>query len=110
AYRRDDASDLETRANSFWNIELSESLYPLLQAFGVTLRNSISTALSAHSQDPLWFDRPNVLLDWQAQSVAAAKSMPDQHRRPHEPGRLIAEWHFGFWHSMFNRPYEEILW
>ena len=30
--------------------------------------------------------------------------------KPHESGRIVAELNFGFWHSMFNRPYEGVLW
>jgi hypothetical protein len=110
AYREEGASDLETIANYFWNTELSEALYPSLQAFEIALRNSVHAALSAHFSDLYWFDRPHLLLDWQVEAVAGARLELTRYKKPHEPGRIVAELHFGFWHSMFNRPYEEILW
>jgi len=110
AYREEGSDDLETLANYFWNMELSEALYPILQAFEVSLRNSIHSALSAHFENSSWFDHPGLLLEWQAEAIVSAKRTLDEHKRTHEPGRIVAELHFGFWHSMFNRPYEELLW
>ncbi len=110
AYREEDASDIETLANYFWNMELSEALYPSLQAFEIALRNGIHSALTDHFKDAMWFDRPDLMLDWQTEAVAKAREELTKHNKAHEPGRIIAELHFGFWHSMFNRPYEEVLW
>ncbi|MGC4107989.1 MAG: hypothetical protein QM753_16825 [Thermomicrobiales bacterium] len=110
AYRRDGDDDLATIANYFWNIELSEALYPILQAFEIALRNSIHASLTSHFGDPFWFDQPGFLLDWQADAVSNAKEVLDKRKRPRDPGRIVAELHFGFWHSMFNRPYEDQIW
>lgn len=110
SYRREGDDDLTTLANYFWNIELSEALYPILQAFEIDLRNSIHTALTSHFDNPAWFDQPGFLLDWQAEAVSNAKQALDKRKRPHDPGRIVAELHFGFWHSMFNRPYEVPIW
>ncbi len=110
AYREPGGSDLDTLANYFWNVELSEALYPSLQAFEIALRNSIHTALVQHFQNVHWFDQADLMLDWQMEAIAKARDELSLHKKPHDPGRIIAELHFGFWHSMFNRPYEEVLW
>jgi len=110
AYREEGASDLETLVNYFWNMELSEALYPGLQAFEIALRNSIHTALTDRFHDDMWFDRPGLLLEWQVGAVKQAREELDKHHKLHESGRIVAELHFGFWHSMFNRPYEDVLW
>lgn len=109
AYRPEGAADLEMVVNYLWNTELSEALYPCLQTFEVALRNSIHTALSRHFGTEFWFDL-GILLDWQRQTLQDARGELTVHRKPHEPGRIVAELSFGFWSSMFNSPYEEPLW
>jgi hypothetical protein len=105
AYRPDGGSDLEMIANYVWNIELSEALYPSLQAFEVALRNSVHRALSERFQTEFWFDQ-GVLLAWQAETLQQARDQLTTYGKPHEPGRIVAELSFGFWSSMFNSPYE----
>lgn len=109
AYRPVGATDLDMVINYFWNTELSEALYPSLQAFEIALRNGVHRALTVHFGTELWFDH-GILLDWQERTLQEAKHELTLHRKPHEPGRIVAELSFGFWSSMFNSPYEEPLW
>ncbi|MGH2559878.1 MAG: hypothetical protein ACRDJH_12500 [Thermomicrobiales bacterium] len=109
AYRPQVGSDLEMVVNYFWNIELSEALYPCLQTYEVALRNSIHIALTKRFENEFWFDT-NILLDWQRETLEEAKNQLTTYKKPLEAGRLVAELNFGFWSSMFNRPYEEPLW
>lgn len=51
-YRPLHGADLDMVVNYFLNIELSEALYPTLQAFEVALRNSVHRALSQHFGTP----------------------------------------------------------
>jgi hypothetical protein len=109
AYRPAGAADLDMVVNYLWNTELSEALYPSLQAFEIALRNGIHRALTVQFGTELWFDR-GILLEWQEKTLEEARRELTLHRKPHEPGRIVAELSFGFWSSMFNSPYEEPLW
>jgi hypothetical protein len=110
AYRPTGASDLDMVVNYIRNIELSEALYPCLQSFEIALRNSIHTALSRKFQTEFWFDQKELLLSGQGRAVSGARDELTKHGKPQESGRIVAELNFGFWHSMFNRPYETGLW
>lgn len=105
------SDDLETKLfNYFWNIELSQAFYPLLQTYEVALRNTIHLTLSEHFETEWWFDRPQLLGQDQRDKVAAAKADLERKNKTLTPGRLVAELMFGFWTSLLNRPFEEPLW
>jgi hypothetical protein len=110
AYRPTGTDDLTMIVNYFSNIELSEALYPTLQAFEIALRNSVHAALGRHFASEFWFDRPRLLQTRQQGSVLDARRELTKHGKPHDAGRIVAELNFGFWHSMFNRPFEAGLW
>jgi hypothetical protein len=109
AYRPANGNDLDMIVNYVWNIELSEALYPCLQTFEIALRNSVHRVLTNHYQSEYWFDRGD-LLEWQQERVQDARDELTKSQKPLEAGRIVAELTFGFWSSMFNSPYEEILW
>ncbi len=117
-YRPTNGSDLDMVVNYFLNIELSEALYPTLQAFEVALRNSVHRALSQHFETPYWFDTqglypappPPETVPWQEKAVQAARNNLTQHNKPHDADRIVAELHLGFWNSLFNRPFAQRLW
>ncbi|MGH2410757.1 MAG: hypothetical protein ACRDGS_10365 [Chloroflexota bacterium] len=109
AYRLPGDSDGDVLARYLWNIRLSESLYPVLQALEVALRNSINTAFAQGSGRQDWYDstRGQFCLDQrQRQEVADAKATLTKNRKPHRPGRVVAELRFGFWTSLFNVAYQ----
>lgn len=118
SYRPPYGSDLEMVVNYFFNIELSEALYPALQAFEVALRNSVHRALSQHFGTDSWFDAPDLYpappppesIPWQQKALQAARDNLTQHNKPHDAGRIVAELHLGFWNSLFNRPFVQRLW
>jgi len=113
AYRQrgTDGSDLNLFAHYAWNIALCESLYPALQGLEVALRNSIHDAATASYRTEFWFDDPNVIPHPREQdTVRKAKEMLARERKPHEAGRVVAELSFGFWTSLFDVRYEQILW
>jgi hypothetical protein len=64
-YRPIGGSDLEMVVNYFHNLELSEALYPSLQAFEIALRNGIHSTLAIHFNYTFWFDTPGFLPEWQ---------------------------------------------
>jgi hypothetical protein len=118
-YRPGNGTDLDMIVNYFHNLELSEALYPTLQAFEIALRNSVHLTLTQHFQDdPYWFDslelypppKPPVTMPWQVLAIQAAREKLTREKKPHDADRVVAEMHLGFWHGLFNRPFESKLW
>lgn len=115
---RDGGSDLDMVVNYFYNLELSEALYPTLQAFEIALRNSVHQTLSQHFNDPYWFDTPGLYpappppetVPWQEKAIQEARSTLTNEKKSHDPDRIVAEMHLGFWNSFFNRPFVQPLW
>jgi hypothetical protein len=104
-------SDDQLFARYAWNMAISESLYPSLQLLEVTLRNTIHQAASAHFNSEYWFDLSHILQQsHEKDAVLSAKKKLSQNRKPHDAGRIIAELNFGFWTSLFDRRYEQMLW
>ena len=94
-----------------WNMALSESLYPLLQALEITLRNAIYDAAQDHFGKADWFDdRAVIHYRYNQTAIAKAKKTLQQQNKALEPGRIIAELTFGFWTSLLDRRYEQVLW
>lgn len=108
-YRRGN-SDLEMVVNYFFNVELSEALYPSLQAFEVAFRNSIHATLASHFQSPYWFDESGLLPAWQSQQIQNARDKLTRASKRPDADRIVAELSFGFWHSLLNSPFERGLW
>ncbi len=48
-------------AHYAWNMALSESLYPVLQALEVLLRNTIDNAARDHFRRADWYDDPKLI-------------------------------------------------
>lgn len=90
---------------------LSEALYPTLQTLEVALRNTVHQAASSAYNNSLWFDGPNTPLQrFEREAVVTAKDYLARRHKPIEDGRVVAELNFGFWTSLFNRRYEQVLW
>ena len=104
-----DKDEMDALARYFWNMALSEALYPSLQSVEITLRNAMHYALSKSNGTQFWFDKPHLLLSNEQQSVADAKYQLTLHGKAHEPGRIVAELKFGFWTGLFAGPYERPL-
>ena len=93
-----------------WNIALSESLYPTLQAIEVTLRNVLHNKIQEHAGQDDWFHKAGILRRREQDAVRKAEETLRQKRKPLEPGRILAELSFGFWTSLFDSRYEQVLW
>lgn len=113
AYHQFADADEEALARYLWNCALSEALYPLLQAFEVTLRNQLhaagTTTFGGHA---LWFvDTALLPLGRREQGmIADARAKLTSRNKVVTAGRLVAELPFGFWTNLFARPYEQRLW
>ena len=104
----DQAGDAIPYGRYFWNVALSESLYPSLQVMEVTLRNSIHEVISLDTGTEEWFDC--ILTPQDVQTLDEIKTRLTSQRIPWSVGQLVANSNLGFWVSLFNRRYESILW
>jgi len=109
--RRSSAGNLNLFAHYAWNIALCESLYPALQGLEVALRNAIHDAASNAYGTEYWFDDSHVIPHFREQeAIRKARETLQKDKKPGDAGRIIAELSFGFWTSLFDRRYEQILW
>ena len=93
-----------------WNIQISESFYPLLSATEVCLRNIIAARMielyGAH-----WWD-DNAYLHQIGRGKRIVKTAQDNLRRNGRvtSGRMTAELNFGFWSKMLLPRHEAVFW
>jgi len=94
-----------------WNMALSESLYPILQALEIALRNAIYDAAKEYFEQDEWFDEPEIIhYHYNKKTIIKARKILQRQNKPLEPGRIIAELNFGFWTSLLDSRYEQVLW
>lgn len=106
-----DDSDLNLFPHYAWNIALCESLYPALHGLEVALRNSVHDAASDSFGSEFWFDNPDVISHARERGTISKVNVKlAQKGKPREAGRVVAELSFGFWTTLFEARYEQILW
>jgi len=103
--------DLALFSHYVWNMALSESLYPGLQALEVALRNTVHNAAIQQFHREDWYaERQIIHYRYNIDAISKARNqLRKQHKKP-DPGRVIAELNFGFWTSLFDSRYEQTLW
>jgi len=104
-HRNTAGSSLKIYASYVWNIALSESIYPALHGFEVTLRNSINDAATA-AFGYRWFDTmlaPREKDTWE--KLERKLGVP-----PLDIGQFVSGVTLGFWVALFTRRYEQVLW
>lgn len=107
----EDEDDLCAFARYAWNMALSESLYPTLQGLEITLRNSVHKAATDAFGTDFWFDsETGILKNLEQKKVKGAKEKLERENKSITSGRIVAELNFGFWTSLFNSRYEQVLW
>lgn len=103
--------DLDTFCHYAWNLALGESLYPTLQCVEVVLRNAVHGAARGEFGNDSWFDDSSIINSrFEVEAIAKAKAKLQRQRKPLDPHRIVAELNFGFWTSLLDRRYEQILW
>ncbi len=110
AYKFGQCSEIDTLVYYNWNTALSESLYCSLQTLEISLRNTIHNNASVHFNNRNWFDDPAILDRRTREFVSTAKSVLKSQNKNLSPGRILAELSFGFWTSLFNKKYDQMLW
>jgi diaminohydroxyphosphoribosylaminopyrimidine deaminase/5-amino-6-(5-phosphoribosylamino)uracil reductase len=91
------------------NAELSASLYGVIQALEVGLRNLVHTKMTDPFGTEEWWDKLP-LHEAELTDIAAAKSSISSRIKQIRPGRIVAELSFGFWVKLFANSYEKQLW
>jgi hypothetical protein len=91
------------------NSELSASLYGVVQAVEVGLRNRVHSKMIEDLGTTEWWDRMP-LHDGEMNDIAEAKGNISSRIGELRPGRIVAELGFGFWVKMFANTYEKQLW
>lgn len=107
AYRQDGVPPATTLARYLWNMSLCESLYSPLQMAEIALRNSLHQFLIARCRTPAWYDVITGLPPWQQDQLAKARRKLHDDGKPNNPGRMVAELHFGFWTGFFNKSHAQ---
>ena len=95
-------------ARYLWNIELSESLYPVLHGVEVVLRNSVHSNISRIYDSVDWFDA--VSIDREARALKDARDRLKSQNKNSYPDSIVSTLTFGFWVNLFHRRYEQTLW
>lgn len=93
-----------------WNMNLAESLYPLLQTIEVGLRNSINEAIIDKFGDPDWLTCADILEPREIIKVREQQELLILRTGQAKLGKVIAELSFGFWISLLDVRYERKLW
>lgn len=109
-YRPRNGTDFDMAVNYFWNIELSEALYPGLAALEVTLRSSVHEALTTREGTDMWFRtqlEPGQLRTYADAYLKLLKDLKGQHPTS---GQVVAQLTFGFWTTLLSQPYNQSLW
>lgn len=101
------------------NVELSEALFPALNAVEISLRNAVHAQLSGQFGRPDWWvakhsivgtrARPGAFFKSQAK-IDQAKSELNRRREATSPDKIVCELTFGFWTSLFNSPLHRDIW
>jgi hypothetical protein len=91
------------------NVALSEAVFGLLHGLEVAIRNAMHEALTIHYETPRWSQKAAVALTpYGLDKVTAA--VRDAGGPFASPGKVIAEFNFGFWSNLAARGYHWSLW
>ena len=104
AYQADGASNETALARYIYNIELSKSLYPIINIFEVTLRNSIDKALAKFFDLTEWND-VMLFTETERRMINEAKTKIVQKNQTYSHNRLVSELTLGFWVALMGRKY-----
>lgn len=106
AFKQDGVSDKIAIARYLFNIEICKSLYPLINIFEVTLRNSIDESLTNFCGTQKW----ETLLQLnknETQAINTALQSLSRKKKSLSHGRLIAELNMGFWTALLGNRYSQ---
>lgn len=91
------------------NVAVSEAVFGLLHGLEVAIRNCMHEVLTVHYGTPRWFQSAAVVLTPYGQDKVAA-AIRDAGGSDASPGKVVAEFTFGFWSNLAARGYHWTLW
>jgi hypothetical protein len=104
----------ETRAAVDYtnNVLLAEAMFPMLNVVEIALRNAIHIRLSRLYGRPDWWEAwvNDPQFNWQNKEVSNAKAKLTRRHEQQTPDKVLAELNFGFWSSLFNSQFQQVLW
>ncbi len=110
-YRTVPPCDLHMIANYFWNVALSESLYPTLHAVELALRNSIHATLSVRGRTSTWWNNRYTINTGSLRRLNKVRDdYFDEFGIPITPDRLVSRLNFGFWVIMLSGSQQQWIW
>ncbi|ALZ82498.1 hypothetical protein [Aeromonas hydrophila] len=94
------------------NLLLSEAMVPMLNVLEIALRNGIHARLSKLYGRRDWWEawQGDPGFDWQNKQVTGAKGKLRRNEEPQTVDKVLAELTFGFWSSLFNAQFQDVLW
>lgn len=106
AYKQDGVSDKTAVARYLFNIEICKTLYPLINIFEVTLRNSIDGSLSLFCNTLNWENTLQLGTN-EIQSIQTALQSLKRKQKSLSHDRLVAELNMGFWTALLGNRYSQ---
>lgn len=96
-----------------YNVQISESFYPVIAALEVALRNRLYNAIAA-LKDGNWIleeiKQQNILSENERNILLEAYSKLKRKHNTPSTGAIIAELTFGFWINLCKKSYKNSLW
>ena len=94
------------------NMLLAEAMMPLLSVLEIALKNGIHRRMSAMYARADWWEAwsGDQVFSWQLKEVTSARNKLQRRAEMQTPDKIIAELPFGFWSSLFNVSFQNILW
>ncbi len=107
-----DGDEAGAAADYAVNLKLAEAMMPVLNILEIALRNGIHTRLSTRYGRQDWWEVwvNNSIFSWQNREIANALAKLRRRHEPQTADKVIAELTFGFWSSLFNSQFQEVLW
>ena len=114
SYRYDKSDDLDIILNRYiYNVQISESFYPIISALEVALRNRLYNAV-AELKGQNWLleeiNQQTILSDNERDILLEAYKKVKRKHNPPSIGAIIAELTFGFWVNLCKKSYKNSLW
>lgn len=114
SYKYDDNDSIDLILSRYiYNVQISESFYPVIAALEIALRNRLHNAV-AFLKGGNWLleeiDNQNILSENERNILLEAyKKLKRKHNTP-STGAIIAELTFGFWVNLCKKSYKNSLW
>ncbi|UJL39250.1 hypothetical protein [Pantoea agglomerans] len=107
-----DGDEAGAAADYAVNLKLAEAMMPVLNILEIALRKGIHTRLSTRYGRQDWWEVwvNNSIFSWQNREIANALAKLRRRHEPQTADKVIAELTFGFWSSLFNSQFQEVLW